>query len=173
MNRLHVAASLLLGCSLTLTGCSSSSSPSPDAKGSTAGPSIPAYAQPETEKGAENFANYWVKTLNAATDSGNTKQLKALAADTCDDCANFAQTLDQIYGKGGHVESDGWQVLSIVPVDGQPKNAPGLQVNVEATPQKVYPSAKGKPKSYPGGKQNLRMFLTRKDGHWLVERLNV
>ena len=58
---------------------------------------FPAYVTTNDEKGAQNFARYWIDTLNKATTSGDTKKLKKLQKASCTTCADFAKQLDDIY----------------------------------------------------------------------------
>lgn len=149
----------------------SSSAPVPS--DSLPGPDLPSAARGETRDAAKAFVEYWVETLNYATDTGDTRLLKALATKNCDACTAFAATLDEIYAKGGHVESKGWELKSAVPMADQPTDSPAFQLDVKFEPQKVFSTKKSKPKDYPGGEQPARMVLTRQDGRWLVEKLDI
>lgn len=193
MTRRLIALCLTLACSFGVASCSSdshgsdkpsttASSPSASGSGSTsaspddsatASAIIPEGAKADTEKGAEAFASFWVDTLNSATSSGNTTELRSLAGPNCRRCDDFAQSLDQIYGAGGHVSTKGWQVTSVIPVSGASKDNPGFQVTVQVSPQKVVRSTDAKSKTYPGGKQGFQMYLVREDDHWVVDRINI
>ena len=84
-------------------------------------------------------------TLNQATTSGKTKKFKSLNKDSCDTCADFAKQLDDIYGAGGHVETDGFKVKKMPTRPGSRSRAPGVSVVLTATPQKVYKSKGARP----------------------------
>ena len=165
----------VLACALTLVGCGGSDSPSssPTPTQSFAGPTMPAQAQGGDRNGAKAFVSFWVETLNFATDSGDTEGLKALSTKECEACTGFAQTLDEIYGKGGRVDSGGWTVSAAVPIADQPENETAFQLRLELKPQKVYESKDAKPKKYPGGEQGARIILIREDDHWLVKRVDL
>lgn len=166
----------VLACVVSLAGCSdSSSSPeaSPTPTQTFAGPAMSSGAQGESRDAAESFVRYWVETLNYATDSGDTEGLKSLATKDCENCADFAQTLDEIYGKGGRVESKGWSLESAVPMADQPENQPAFQVKLKLQPQKVFATKDSEPETYPGGDQPARVVLIREDDHWLVEQLDI
>lgn len=137
-----------------------------DASGKT--DEAPAYADNEGEAGAEQFIGFWTDTLNQATASGETAQLKSLATDECTACADFAGQLDQIYADGGHVESDGWAVNKVVAEAGATANEVGLLVTFDVSPQKVYLKKDAKPKEFQGGSQGFRFHLVREDGDWAV-----
>ncbi len=183
MNRRTALVATGLACLITLVGCGSdspsSSSPSSSPSASTsssatlAGPPIPASAKGESRQAAEAFVGYWVETLNYATKSGDTEGLETLAAEDCASCADFAGTLDRIYGAGGHVETKGWKLESAVPVADQPEAEPSFQLALKLDAQKVYKSKDAKAQEYPGGSQPARIFLIREDDHWLVKRLDI
>ncbi len=81
---------------------------------------FPAYVTTNDEKGAQSFARYWIDTLNKATTSGDTKKLEEAQQGSCTTCADFAKQLDDIYGAGGHVETDGFKVKKILNEAGVP-----------------------------------------------------
>lgn len=137
------------------------------------GPDLPEDALTETENAARSFVSYYVETLNYATSSGDTRLLKTLSTPTCDACDAFAATLDEIYGKGGHVESQGWAIESIVPQADTPPERPAFQLSLQVAPQTVYLTKKAEPKDYPGGSQPAHFILTWQDGRWLVDRLDI
>lgn len=132
----------------------------------------PAYADNAGRAGAEQFVGFWTDTLNEATASGDTQELKSLAAADCTACADFAGQLDKIYAAGGHVESDGWAVNKVVPEAGATDDEVGLMVTFDVSPQTVYLKKKSKPQEFPGGTQGFRFHLIREDGDWAVQDLS-
>ncbi len=125
------------------------------------------------QHGAEQFAGYWIATLNKATVTGNTTKLKALSADTCTRCAEMAKQLKDIYGAGGHVETNGWQVQTMVPEAGLPEGTAGMKIVVNVTPQQVYPSKGAQVEAHKGGELTFRMLLTRQGDHWLAKSVDL
>jgi hypothetical protein len=132
---------------------------------------VPAYADNAGEAGAEQFVGYWTDTLNTATASGETEDLKALATPACQACTDFTTQLDQIYAAGGHVESEGWEINKIVPEAGATDDEVGLLVTFAVSPQKVYESEDAKPQTFEGGNQGFRFHLVRDEGNWQVQDL--
>jgi hypothetical protein len=164
----RVLAALTAALLLSFTAaCGSDSDPS----GSDGG-ERPAYADNAGEAGAQQFIGFWTDTLNKATTSGKTAELKALATDDCDACADFAGQLDKIYADGGHVESDGWTVDKMVPEAGATDNEVGLMVTFNVAPQKVFATEDAKPQKFKGGHQGFRFHLVRTDGDWAVSDLS-
>jgi Family of unknown function (DUF6318) len=164
VSRTAAAASVVL--LLSLTACGGEDEPT------TAEEDVPAFADNEGTAGAEQFLGFWTDTLNQATASGDTEELKALAADKCKACGDFATQLDQIYAAGGRVESDGWEVSKVVPEAGATDNEVGLLVTFAVSPQKVYQSEDGKPQKFEGGNQGFRFHLVREQGEWQVHDLS-
>ncbi len=67
---------------LSLTACSGSDEPvAEETGGNDSG--VPGYADNPGEAGAEQFLGFWTDTLNEATTSGETEDLKALATEEC------------------------------------------------------------------------------------------
>ena len=113
MNRLSIAAAtasltLLAGCSAPTAPAQppaaedalTTSAPPADAAATTEAepteeaeadepPEMPAEAMEQTEAGAEAFVAHYLETLNDARKSGDTERLTALAAESCESCANF------------------------------------------------------------------------------------
>ena len=168
----HVIRRLLvlcvsLACCLAVSACKGGDSDSKTVDG------FPAYVTSNDEKGAQNFARYWVTTLNQATTSGKTEKFKALNKDSCDTCTDFAKQLDDIYAAGGHVETDGFKVKKIANEAGVPKPGAGVSVVLTATPQKVYKSKGAAPRSLKGGDLRLRLIMVREKSHWVMDRVDI
>ena len=159
----RIAAAVTAVLLLSLTACGGEDEPAEE--------DVPAFADNEGEAGAEQFVGFWTDTLNEATTSGETKQLKSLAASECQACGAFAAQLDQIYGAGGHVESDGWEIERVVPEAGATADEVGLLVTFTVAPQTVYTSKDAKAQEFEGGKQGFRFHLVRDQGEWLVHDL--
>jgi hypothetical protein len=167
----HVIRRLLvlcvsLACCLALSSCNSNRDPKTV-------DGFPAYVTTNDEKGAQNFARYWISTLNQATTSGRTAKFKSLNKDSCDVCTDFAKQLDTIYGAGGHVETDGFKVKKIANEAGIPKPGAGVSVVLTATPQKVVKSKGAAARSLKGGDLRLRLIMVRDKSHWVMDRVDV
>jgi hypothetical protein len=167
--RRSLACLVALVCCLTLASCTDSSDSA--GPGSSGGPSIPTAAKADTEDGVKQFASYWIDTLNEATTSGDTQQLKELALKSCTVCTDFADRLDKIYADGGHVETDGFQVKSATMDAGMTEKAAGVLLNLNATPQTVFEKKGAKPEEHQGGQLRLRMLVSREGDHWLVKEI--
>jgi hypothetical protein len=156
-----------LVCCLALTSCGGDD----EAKADNLG--IPAYARTNDEKGAQGFARYWVDTLNKATTSGDTKQLRKISQKSCTTCTDFADQLDKIYADGGHVETDGFEVKKMANEANIPPPGAGVSVILTATPQTVVASEGAKPRELKGGDVRFRFIMLREGEHWEMDRMDV
>jgi hypothetical protein len=167
LSRVLAALTAVLLLSFT-AACGSDGGSSEESSGSDGG-ERPAYADNAGEAGAQQFIGFWTDTLNQATTSGETADLKALATDDCDTCADFASQLDKIYAAGGRVESEGWTVDKMVPEAGATDDEVGLMVTFDVAPQTVFATKDAKPQEFQGGQQGFRFHLVREDGDWAVQ----
>jgi Family of unknown function (DUF6318) len=158
-------------CCVSLAACGGGG----DAKASSksSGPAIPAYAKTNDERGAQNFARYWIDTLNAATVSGDTKKLKSLQKKSCAVCSDFAKRLDGIYGAGGHVESKGFRVKSLVSESGVPAPGAGVSAALRTSAETVYEHKGAKPEKHQPSDLRLRLIMVRSGDHWLMDRIDI
>ena len=168
MIRRFAAVCAAVACLFAVSSCGDDGS-KPSGEGSV----VPSYANGNDEHGAEQFASYWVDTLNKATVSGKTEKLKALGTKDCTRCTDFAAQLDKIYAAGGHVETNGWKVQTVIPERGLPKELTGLSMKVQVAPQSVVKQDGADAEQHEGGALTVRMILTRSDDHWVVKSLDI
>lgn len=171
MIRRFVALSAAVACCFAVVSCGSADKSSD--KSSSDPSSVPSYASGTDEHAAQQFASYWIDTLNKATVTGKTAQLKAISDKGCSRCNDFASQLQKIYADGGHVETNGWQVQTMVPEAGLPKGVAAMKIAVKVTPQKVYPSANSQPQPHKGGTMTFRLVLGQKGDHWIVQNVDL
>jgi hypothetical protein len=165
--RRTLASVAAVACLFAATACSGNDKP-------TTGPAaVPSYAAKSGPEGAREFATYWVDLLNKATTSGKTAQFKAVAQKSCTTCLDFAKQLDEIYGAGGHVETEGWKVQAAVPEAGLPAGEQGVSVKVKVAPQTVVKKKGAKAEQHDGGNLRIRLVLTRADDSWAVKALDI
>lgn len=170
MIRRFLVLSISLVCCLALSSCGGEEADGDAAEGSSG---IPKYATTNDERGAQNFARYWIDTLNEATTSGSTRKLKTLQKKSCEVCTDFARTLDRIYARGGHVETRGFVVQKIANEANIPAPGAGVSVVLRSTPQKVYASKNAKPSVRTGGDLRMRLIMIRAGDHWLMDRIDI
>jgi hypothetical protein len=159
---------LALVCALVLSSCGGGGDSSPSTVDG-----FPAYVTVNNEKGAQSFARYWIDTLNKATTSGDTAKFKKLNKDSCTTCGDFAKQLDDIYGAGGRVETDGFKIKKLVNEAGVPAPGAGISAVLTATPQKVYAKKGAAARELKGGDLRLRLIMVRVKQHWVMDRIDV
>jgi Family of unknown function (DUF6318) len=159
-----------LTCCLALASCGGGGGDDENAAKSKDG--VPPYARTNDEKGAQNFARFWIDTFNEATTSGETKELRSLNKPSCETCADFAETIDDIYAAGGHIETDGMRVKKILNEANIPAPGAGVSVVLTASPQKVYRTKTAKPQVFKQSDVRLRLILVRVDDHWEMDRID-
>lgn len=130
-------------------------------------PSLPARAEQDSPAGAQAFVRHWVDALNHAGATGTTDYLRSLSADSCTTCDRLATGIEDLYGKGGRLQSDGWQVLGTRVVPGTPDDEAALRLRVRRPPEAVYASEGAQAEVFRGstGRYGVRLAW---DGGWQV-----
>lgn len=131
----------------------------------------PDFARNPGATGAQQFVDYWVDTVNRATETGDTTQLASLADPSCTTCAEFTKRLDSIYEAGGSVETEDWEIVEMVPEGGATEDRATILVRVEIPPQEVVESEGAEPSPVPGGTQSFRITMERTEGDWLIQEI--
>jgi hypothetical protein len=158
--RRHAAA--LLAAALLLAACSDdpeprfapTEAPSPTESSSSTAPEA---------QSPEEFIREWVELDNQMTASGETDEFRA-ASVGCDPCNEYADQVEQIYGAGGFIRTDGRTVTSVEKAELRG----AYELRIESSPTKYKERAGGSVKSLPGGEATLRLVLRKRDGEWIV-----
>lgn len=178
VRRLRAAAVTALACLLLLAGCGGDdpaplvADPTPPAS-VTPTPTVSAAPQPWEERskaGAVAFVEHWVEVFNEAGRSGDTAALRDLSGGSCQACLGYARMLDELYGQGGRLDSDGWRILQIGVSERLPIDALTVGFRVERSPEVVI-RADGKRESFPGGQANYAADPRWRAGQWQLESL--
>lgn len=160
LSRLAAASALVL----TLSACGGSD-------GSDSDSDRPEFARNPGAAGAQQFADLWVDTLNQATETGDTEELRSLAAPDCETCEVFPAKLEEIYAEGGSIETEDWEIVEMVPEAGSSDDAATVLVTVQIPPQSVVASEGAEPTEVEGGRQAFRMVMERTDGDWFLQEI--
>jgi Family of unknown function (DUF6318) len=94
----------------TPTASTATPTPTPPSTPRPPEPTLPAHANDDTPTAAQSFARFWLTALDYAYQTGDTKPFRALGA--CKGCTALADSIDTIYGKGGHIEGGRIDVVS-------------------------------------------------------------
>ena len=101
---------------MLLVGCGADAEPKFEAEPSaspTSATPTPDEPEPWEEKspdGAAAFVEMWVEQFSRAFISGDTGQVRDLAARDCKTCNGFVDLIDDVYERGGSIEGDPWRV---------------------------------------------------------------
>lgn len=170
-----------------LTGCNSnpepealpsespsatSQSPSPSASPTPTPPTMPAAAKATSEASAKAFARFYIESINYAMRTGSTHRLRSLGANDCTSCTAIARNIEDVYGAGGHIKSDGWTLNAIRSLQVTRARAV-MSLDVTLEPEVVVASAGAKPEKNQGGKQPMTIFLNRTSSTWSVAKVDL
>jgi len=133
---------------------------------------MPAEAKGTSEASAKAFVRYYFATINFAARTGDTDQLRELGSPDCTSCEAITENIADIYGDGGNIRSDGWELRSIIAVPLQPRNKPIFDLSVFLNPEQVTSGETGEPEDFEGGKQPMTVYLVRQDSAWHVVQLD-
>lgn len=162
------------GVALLVTGCSADPKPRlsepSETPAVTSTPSPTASAEPEpwevrSEAGAVAFVKHWLTAFNQAAKSGETESLRSLSAEGCGTCANFAALIEELYGSGGRLESDGWRVSEVAVAEGLPASRASVSVRIEQSAERIH--RRDEPvEVHPAGRATYTAELTWRQGRW-------
>lgn len=136
--------------------------PDPTTSSPTSAPSEEETEEPET---AEEFIRRWTAESLRAQQTGDTKAYLAMTKQ-CEPCRSFAETVETIYGDGGHADID---ELEVVRVEQQAKGVDEYLVIRRVGETRVYDESGTVQDSFTGGRERLSVYLTKSDGgQWRV-----
>ena len=107
----------MLVLSVLLVGCGGDPQPAaPPAPATPTGttptpvaaPTMPEQATKNTRAGAVEFVKYYVKLINHAQATGDTRALTDASDNACRACTRIIDSLDRLYRDGGHIEGGAW-----------------------------------------------------------------
>lgn len=124
----------------------------------------------KSKAGAVAFARHWVDVFNQAQASGVTSELRSVSTRRCASCQGYIEQLEDLYGSGGRLESEGWRVLVAAPQGGELTAKVQIVLRIARSPQKIL-SGDGTAERFPGGTASFSAdLLWQKDG-WVLDRL--
>lgn len=140
----------------------SSSAPSPTESETSPSPSPPEALTPEQTVRA------WVKARNQALQDGDTTAVEALGSTTCESCDFAIQPIKDVYGAGGHFETEGW-TLSGVTLVKETKRKAVVDAGLTYEAGRTIPEAGASPVSYEIERHIVEFTLVREGGTWLLD----
>ena len=133
---------------------------------------VPTEAQAETPQGAAAFARHWFDTLNAAAQTGQTGDLRALGYPGCEACNNFAESIDVLYTDGGGIRGGVFTVVAAESPDDVDVAEATVTVVYDVTPTEQLAKDGSVDRQIEAlQKVEGEMTLVRGAGGWLVREL--
>jgi hypothetical protein len=185
VNRCRPAIALGLAVpALVLGGCSGEPEPkfAPSESSSAvtgASPSESPHAQPplaarkHTRAGAEAFVRFWFETFSQAMTSGDTQRVNDLSAQRCVSCSALTNTIDDLYRKGGHLETAGWLVEASFTAPDYETSQPRFVLRVRQEKRTLY-GRDGEVVDRTGATNvPMRVTLTRRNNEWKFGALEI
>lgn len=162
-------AALMLSSSL-LSGCSAEADPEPkfDSPTSSASPTAAEADEPPPAKdptrSAKALIRHWNDLQNAMQVDGDTTAWRELTTD-CKGCLSFADQVDDIYAKGGYIQTDG-QTIKSIKRDPEFDSPTVFRVHIDAAPTEYTSTADGPTETFPGGQARYRFYLDADGASW-------
>lgn len=173
--RRAIAALLLLGLLVSCSDDEPSSDP-PEPTGSATvtdrvPPSPSGDSRDPTKAGAEAFVELWVDSFNYAMQTGDTATFRPLSSNECTSCQAVIKKIEQIYGPGGHVESDGWLIEKFSGTSLAGNSKASVTAVIALSPQLIHRAGQEKPDKRSGGEGTATFSLTRINSAWRVNKI--
>lgn len=168
---------------LALAGCGGDD-PTPQVADPTSSPSVSASPsasaavekeawEKKTEAGARAFIERWIEIFNESRSSGETQALSSVSTADCETCSNFVVLIDRIYGDGGSVVTDGWEVTQFADSVDDSAGRLVIPISVSQAPQELRESAGSEVQKNPGGRTGFVATVTWQSGGWQMKRLDI
>jgi hypothetical protein len=116
---------------------------------------------------------FWFETFSQAMTSGDTQGVNDLSTQRCVSCAALSATIDDLYRKGGHVETAGWLVEASFKAPDYAARQPRFVLRVRQEKRTLY-GRDGKVVDRTGATNvPMRVTLTRQDRGWKFGALEI
>jgi hypothetical protein len=171
-------ATLLAAC---LFGACSDDDPKPDIADPTSSPpnsstpvSTPTSSSPTTSPvTARETVDAWLHAWTVAMQTGDTGAVKELSTDTCDSCQRLIAKVDEVYGKGGHYQTQGWSAIRVSEAPDSREATPSYVMQVVQAKRTLYNANGQAVDTAPRTTQPMRMTFDRAGDRWLLARLEI
>ena len=155
-----------------------SSSSAPSAPPSTTGtavdtpPEMPDEASQQTQPGAERFVHYWFDALSFGMTTGETGTVSKASDAECGSCQALIRQIDELYAKGGRVQTAGWSVAVLTPNGNFDIAAPSFLLRVKQARRTLLEGAEVIDRT-PPAQVPMHVRLASKSGSWVVADLEI
>ncbi|WP_020577628.1 DUF6318 family protein [Actinopolymorpha alba] len=179
MRRFVGATALLALFSAAASGCTGGSpEPTPVDDGPTESTSASASpsptptrtSSPASESPQARAVRRYVDLINQAQGTGDVSALRSASSEECQGCKTIADSIAQIYARGGSYKGNHQlQISALEPVtDTKP---PAFTVLLNTKPYELVPSSGAKPTPRNDGKIVLRITVASQGERWVVTEL--
>ncbi|GAA4367157.1 DUF6318 family protein [Nocardioides caricicola] len=164
--RAVIAATVLI---LGVSACSSDDpepivAPTPSASE----PSDPTTSPVAGALGPEETLAAWIDARNQALQDGDVSAVEALSAESCKTCRDSIAPIKQVYGDGGHFDTDGWVLVSSR-LKSEKASKASLTAAIDYAAGKTVVKAGAEPVTYAVEHHIIIVDLIKEDGVWLVQ----
>jgi hypothetical protein len=131
---------------------------------------LPWQAKGSSARAAKAFAVHFVETVNYASETGDVGPLTSVSSTDCTVCSGIADRITEVYGSGGHLEGDGWTVISTQVLE-QPGRDRLVALGLSIAKERRFASAEATPVVSEPTKGNLDVHVRPHEGSWVITRL--
>lgn len=180
MNLRHHTLTALLCLPLLLTGCSEDKESEPEANppvtsAAATTPSDSPTVEPrgeQSEAGIRAFIEHWAELISAASVTGDTEQLDAMAQDGCRSCNAVSDYLRDLYADGGRLETTEYRVLQVgqLPAGASLRN-PMVATTIRKPREVVF--RHGKRTVIPTARQAYQFDLVWSGKNWRIAQMGL
>ena len=164
---LAAALALPLALSGALTACGGDPVAPPPLTPATFTASSP--TPTEQAETAEEFIRRWVAVDTKMQNTGDTAGYRAISEPMCTACDGLADQIEAIYGRGGIVQTDGFEIVAI---DRRGVGSPATyDVSVHSAPTSVKPRSGAAWQHLNGGDFTYELVLSRTPGSWKIRSI--
>jgi hypothetical protein len=182
MSRTPTAVALVAATLLLLGGCGDDDPkpniPDPPTSAPTSttptSPSTSSTVSPtQSSLSARESVDAWLDAWTAAMQTGNTTLVRELSTDACDSCTRLIAKVEEVYGKGGHYETDGWTASHVREAPDSVERAPSFVMQVEQARRKLFGEDGQLVDTASQTRQPMRMTFHQQGSRWLLIRLEI
>jgi len=105
--------------------------------------------------------------------TGDTSAVNELSTDACDSCQRLIAKVDEVYGKGGHYDTQGWSALRVSEAPDSVEATPSYVMQVVQAKRTLYNADGRVVDTAPRTTQPMRMTFDRAGDRWLLTRLEI
>jgi hypothetical protein len=176
VTRLRTALALTLTVPLLALGACSEEDPQPkiapsESSSPTESPSASSSASPQALSETQTVRRFF-EGISASISAGDSSRFMTLAAKRCTNCQEIAQSLENAYADGGHIENGRWTVVRLQRVSGSPQA--GLwNVDIQTAKERWFDGEGQLVKVVTPDKLKFKVAVFRRSDAWKIRELRL